>query len=370
MIDKKLLRNFDYPLLIIVVIISIIGIIVITSATQYNATGDPYYFTRRQGTFFVVGLMLLLAVLSIDYYSILRVAKPLYYVNLMLLAAVFLPHIGRTSQGAQRWISLGIIDLQPSEFAKLIIIITLAKYLVDREETIESFYDLSIPLLHVGVPVGLIFLQPDLGTAMVFGAIFIGILFFHKVKFRYIFGLIGLGILMMIPMWFFLQDYQRNRLIAFLNPGDLDPLGDGFQLWHSLVAIGSGGTTGKGLFQGTQNQLDFLPEAHTDFIFSVVGEELGFVGALVVIILYLLMIYRILKIAYVSKDSYGTIICGGIAAMFLFQLVINVGMTVSMMPLTGLPLPFISYGGSSLIMNMLAVGLALNIGMRRHKILF
>lgn len=370
MIDKKLLRNFDYPLLVIVILIAIMGLIVITSATQYNATGDPYYFTFRQGMFLIAGLLLLLAIVSIDYYSILRIAKPLYFLNLILLSAVFLPYIGRTSGGAQRWISLGFIDLQPAEFAKLIIIITLAKYLVDREEHIKAFYDLSIPLLHVAIPMGLIFLQPDLGTAMVFGAIFLGILFFYKVKFRYIGGIIGLGLLLLIPLWFILQEYQRQRLIAFLNPTDIDPLGTGFQLWHSLVAIGSGGTTGKGLFQGTQNQLDFLPEAHTDFIFSVIGEELGFVGAVILIVLYLLMIYRILKIAFISKDLYGTVICGAVATMFLFQLVINVGMTIGLMPLTGLPLPFISYGGSSLITSMLAIGLVLNVGMRRHKILF
>ncbi|ACB84118.1 rod shape-determining protein RodA [Natranaerobius thermophilus] len=372
MFDKKLLRNFDYTLLIVVLLISVIGVIIITSATQLNPTGDSYYYTRRQIAYIAAGLLVLLTMLSIDYHSILRIAKPLYIINLLLLTAVFVPGLGRAAGGgAQRWLSLGIIDIQPAEFAKIIIIITLAKFLVDQKNGIEDIYDLILPIGHVLVPMGLIFLQPDLGTAMVFIAILFGGLFFYRVKLKLLGYLIGAGILVGVPsFWLLLHEYQRQRLIVFLNPSNIDPLGDGFHLWQSMVAIGSGGITGKGLFEGTQNKLEFLPEAHTDFVFSVIGEEFGLIGASIVLLLFLILIYRILKIAYLSKDFYGTVICGGVATMLLFQMVVNVAMTVSMMPVTGLPLPFISYGGSGYLMNMMAIGLVLNVGMRRHKIMF
>ncbi len=372
MFDRKLLRNFDYTLLITALLISVVGVVIITSATQINPTGDQYYYTVRQSAYIVVGVFVMLGAISIDYHSILRMARPLYVLNLILLSAVFVPFLGRAAGGeAQRWLSLGIIDIQPAEFAKLIVIITLTKYLVDHKDGINDIYDLIPPILHVAVPVGMIFLQPDLGTAMVFVALLFGIMFFAKVNIKYLVYLVGTGLLVGIPsMWLLLHDYQRERLLVFLNPSNIDPLGDGFHLWQSMVAIGSGGITGKGLFQGTQNKLEFLPEAHTDFVFSVIGEELGLIGAIAVIILFLVLIYRILKIAYVAKDLYGTVLCGGIATMFLFQMLINIGMTVSMMPVTGLPLPFISYGGSSYLMNMMAIGLVINVGMRRHKIMF
>ncbi|OWZ83964.1 rod shape-determining protein RodA [Natranaerobius trueperi] len=371
MFDKKLFRNFDYPLLIITLLISIIGIVIITSATQVNPTGDPYFYTKRQAMYMGVGLISMLFVLSFDYHNILRLSKPIYIINLLFLGAVFIPFLARSGGGAQRWVSLGIIDLQPAEFAKLFVIITLSKFVIERKDQIHDMYDLIPPIVHAMFPMGLIFLQPDLGTALVFVAILLGVLFFSKVHLRLLGYLVGGGALIGIPsLWFLLKEYQRNRLIVFLNPSDIDPLGDGFHLWQSMIAIGSGGITGKGVFEGTQNKLEFLPEAHTDFVFSVVGEEFGLIGATFVLLLYAALIYRILKIAYLSKDIYGTVICGAVATMFLFQLTVNVGMTVSIMPVTGLPLPFISYGGSSYLMNIIAIGLVLNIGMRRYKILF
>ncbi len=372
MFDRKLLRNFDYLLLISVILISVIGLVMISSATQINPTNDPYYYTKRQAMYVAAGLVLLMTILSIDYHGILRFARPLYYVNLLILAAVFVPNIGRAGGGARRWISLGIIDLQPAEFAKIIIIITLTKFIIDKyQDNIEDIYDTIPAIIHVALPMGLIFMQPDLGTAMVFVAILFGVLFFARAKIKVLLALIGGGIAVGVPaMWLLLQEYQIKRLTVFINPADIDPLGDGFQLWQSMVAIGSGGLTGKGLFQGTQNKLQFLPEAHTDFIFSVIGEELGLVGAVVVIFLFVFIIYRILRIGFLAKDMYGTVICGAVATMLLFQVVVNIGMTVSMMPITGLPLPFLSSGGSSYLANIIAIALVLNIGMRRHKILF
>jgi len=272
--------------------------------------------------------------------------------------------------GAQRWINLGFFNLQPAEVAKLLIIVTLADML-SRRKRLEKPVDLIVPALHVGVPTAMIFIQPDLGTSLVFIAIFLAMVFiagFPWKQLALICGIGGAG--SVVALWPLLGEFQKLRLISFINP-DLDPTGSSYQVIQSIIAIGSGGPVGRGLFEkATQSQLRFLPEQHTDFIFAVVGEKFGFVWAAVVLALYCYLLYRILLTAMHARNSFGTLICVGVASMLLFQLLVNVGMTIGIMPVTGLPLPFVSYGGSSYLINMAAIGLVLNVGMNREKIQF
>jgi rod shape determining protein RodA len=233
----------------------------------------------------------------------------------------------------------------------------------------SQIFSIPLFLLHVCVPMLLIFKQPDLGTALVFIVIYFGMLYMAGANWKHLLIVACSGIAIFPLLWSRLLDYQKMRLIVFLNP-EVDPLNHGYQLKQSIIAIGSGGVSGKGLFEGTQARLQFLPAQHTDFIFSVLGEEFGFLGAVILLLLYLFLIYHILKIGSFSKDIYGALICSGVATMILFQILVNIGMTLSIMPVTGLPLPFMSYGGNSMLINMLSIGVVLNIGMRRHKIQF
>jgi rod shape determining protein RodA len=284
----------------------------------------------------------------------------------LLLAAVLV--VGRSSLGAQRWIGLGPLgQFQPSEIAKLVIVITLAKHLTDRAGPYRSAWELLPFLGHVALPMLLIFKQPDLGTAMVYGAIFVGMLYAAGARQRDLATLGGAGVLLIPILWRFLKEYQRRRLLAFVHP-NLDPLGAGYGIIQSKIAVGSGLAWGKGLFLGTQGVLRFVPEHHTDFIFSVIGEEVGFVGAMVLLGLFLLWVFRGLRIAAVARDRFGALAAVGVVSMVAFHVFVNVGMTVGIMPITGIPLPFISYGGSALMTMLWATALLLNIGMRHQRV--
>lgn len=367
MFDRKLWRNFDYPLLIIMLLICAYGLLVISSATQ-NYSEDPLYYVRKQAVLIVVGLAAIIFLLCIDYSNFSRLSRYLYVGNIVLLILVLF--IGKETAGSQRWIDLKFFDLQPSEFAKLIVIITLARYLESKEGELDNPLNYILAFIHIALPMVLIFKQPDFGTSLIFLAILFGMLFMAGAKIKHLLITVLLGVLSFPLLWMNLKDYQKMRLIIFANP-EMDPLHYGYQLIQSVIAIGSGKEWGKGLFaESTQNMLNFLPAQHTDFIFSVLGEGLGFVGGVALLLLYLLLIFRILKIAMAAKDTFGFLICTGVASMFIFQILINIGMTMSIMPVTGLPLPFMSYGGSSLLVNMSAVGLVLNVGLRRQKILF
>ncbi len=366
MFDRKLWRNFDYPLLFIVLLISFYGLVVLSSATR-NYSVDPLLYARKQFIWALAGLFAMFIIISIDYTNFSRLHKYFYVANILLLISVL--YIGTEVYGSQRWIDLNFMLLQPSEFAKLIIIVTLARFLESKEGELGDIKILVLAFIHVAIPVFIIFRQPDLGTSLVFLAILFGMLFLAGARTKHLLLIIFAGIAAFPVLWMNLEEYQKMRLIIFTNP-EIDPLDHGYQLIQSVIAIGSGGTFGKGLYQGSQNMHDFLPAQHTDFIFSVLGEEFGFIGAAVLLALYLLLIYRILKISMYAKDTFGFLICAGVASMFIFQILVNVGMTISIMPVTGLPLPFLSYGGSSLLANMLAIGLVLNVGLRRHKIMF
>ncbi len=368
MFDRRLFRNLDYLLLIAVLAIMAVSLVIITSATLANPFGDPMFYVKRQAIRFLIGFIVLIVVISIDYTQFYRFSHYLYGLNLVLLVAVLF--VGKQTGGAQRWIDLRVFELQPSEFAKIIIIISLARHLASREGNFDSLFSVVPSFIYVFVPIGLIFLQPDLGTSLVFIVILFGMLFLAGVRMRHLLTYAIGGAAIGLPLlWFKLKTYQKMRLMVFLNP-DTDPLGHGYQLMQSMIAIGSGGLRGKGIFEGTQNQLEFLLEQHTDFIFSVLAEEAGFIGGVVLILLFMLLIFRVIRTAYIAKDTFGALICIGVATMLTFQILVNIGMTIGIMPVTGLPLPLMSYGGSSLLMNMIAIGLVLNIGMRRHNIMF
>lgn len=363
--SRRLLRYVDWTLLGATLALLAGGAVVLYSATQSSA--DPGAFVKARALHAGIGLMLLAAVAVIDYQVIARAWRPILVGTLLLLGAVMV--VGKTSMGAQRWIPLGPLGgFQPSELAKLALIVTLAKH-IDGHPELQSWRSLVPVLLLAGIPIAMIVMQPDLGTAMVMTAIAAALLFTGGAPLK-VLGAIGAGTVAFVPLlWPMLHDYQRRRLIVFIDPG-VDPLGAGYALIQSKIAVGSGQLFGKGLLHGTQNLLNFIPEQHTDFIFTVVGEELGFVGALIMLVLFAVWLWRGLAIAAQAKDRLGMLIAAGVVAMVAFHLFINVGMTIGLMPITGIPLPFISHGGSALIVMLMACGLLLNVGMRRKKILF
>jgi len=392
-----MLRRFDYVLLAATLGLLGLGIVLIYSATlpspgQPATNLEPDGPVVRQMVYALLGLVLVFLVGLVDYRILEEVLfrtrasrasiegatfrqrflasflHPLYLLNLGLLSMVFL--LGRVTQGAQRWIHLGIFDLQPSELAKLLVVITLAKYLADQEEEIKSFRSFLVSLMHVALPMLLVYLQPDLGTTLVLGVIWLGMVILAGARFLHLAALAVPMLLAMPLVWIYiLRDYQRQRLLIFLNPY-LDPLGAGYNPIQSLISVGSGGLSGKGLTAGTQSQLHFLRIQHTDFIFSVLGEELGFLGAICLFILFGILLARILAIAAKAPDAFGQLLASGVAIMIFFQSFINIGMNIGLLPVTGIPLPFISYGGSSLITLLLAEGLVQSIAMHPRRLGF
>ena len=304
--------------------------------------------------------------MNFDYKILHRYGNHFYVFNLILLILVML--VGQTALGAQRWIALGPISIQPSEFSKLIMIIALAA-MMEKRGRVRTLSDLAPIAVYVGVPFLLVLKQPDLGTSLVFLAIFLGMVFVAGIRLRILFTIFGLGLAVLPVLWHFLKDYQKMRILVFMDP-NVDPLGAGYHIIQSKIAIGSGLLFGKGLFGGTQSQLNFLPENHTDFIFSVVGEELGFVGCAVLLLLYLIVLWRGIRIAQDASDTFGRLLAVGITSMIAFHVLVNVGMTMGIMPVTGIPLPLMSYGVSSLTTNIMAIAILLNIQLRRQKLLF
>jgi rod shape determining protein RodA len=348
--------------------IIVISLVIIGSATHINTPSDErYWFVQRQGIFAIINGLLIFFLLNFDYKMLQHYGNRLYIFNLIMLIAVMV--LGQSALGAQRWIQIGPITLQPSEFSKIIMIISLATILEDKIGKLNTFRDLLPVAAYLGVPFLLVLKQPDLGTSLVFLAIFVGMIFAAGVNLRLLAMIFGGGIACLPVVWHFLKDYQKMRIMVFIDP-NVDPLGSGYHIIQSKIAIGSGMLFGKGLFGGTQSQLNFLPENHTDFIFAVVGEELGFVGAAILLILYLILLYRGVKIAREASDNFGMLLAVGISSMLAFHVLVNVGMTTGIMPVTGIPLPLMSYGVSSLTTNMMSIGILLNIYMRRQKILF
>lgn len=361
-------RRWDWTIILSTLLLVFFGIVAIGSATHINQTG--FHFSTlvvKQLIFFILNVLVVIGLQFLDYHKLKNWANGIYIITiLMLLAVIF---VGTSALGAQRWIQLGPITIQPSEFSKLLMIICMAKMLSSRYEQLNSFKSLFIPAIYVGFPILLVFMQPDLGTSLVYIAIFIGMVFVSGIHMRLVRIIGTVGTLLMPLAWFVLKDYQKQRILVFINP-DIDPFGSGYHIIQSKIAIGSGTILGKGLFNGTQSQLNFLPENHTDFIFSVIGEELGFIGCSIVLMLLFLLIYRSISVAYTCNDKFGMLLAVGIGSMLAFEVLVNVGMTMGIMPVTGIPLPFISYGVSALTTNMISIGILLNISNQRTKYMF
>ncbi|MDF9408309.1 rod shape-determining protein RodA [Pelotomaculum isophthalicicum JI] len=392
LIQSRFLKKLDHTILISVSMIILLGLIVIYSATKPTEllpvagsvakSADPFAFVKRQIIFVFLGIGMMCMMLYIHYEDLIKHMKSLYIINLIMLGAVIF--FGVSELGAQRWISIMGFHFQPSEFSKLIIIVCFAAFLTSRKKKLNRFRDLLPSFAFFGVPIMLILKQPDLGTALVFFAVMFGMLFVSGANPRLLVLIIvvALGAVSLwiwahfwleanrgVQLWMPLKDYQLNRLIIFINPWQ-DWHGAGYNVIQSQIAIGQGGFWGRGLFQGSQTHGDFLPIQETDFIFSVVGEELGFIGAVILLTLYFIVIYRCILITMNAKDDFGTLLAAGVVSMLTFHVLVNVGMTCGIMPVTGIPLPMFSSGGSSMITNLAALGLLLNINMRRQKIMF
>lgn len=379
--DSRLLRHVDYSALLLTVLLIGMGMPIIASAVKAQGdspTGDLF----KQGMAAGLGFLLMALLALIDYNEFPKLARALYYINLLLLLLVRVPGIGINSKGAYRWIHFGPLQFQPSEPAKVIMLITLANFLakyMEDHERLDKWSDLILPTLHVLPAAALVMLQPDLGTSLVFIVMLAAMLYMAGVPGWRLAGIAIVGITLVsgiayadlhwhvkIPL---LQDYQIKRLACFVDPS-ADPNDACYQVTQGRIAIGSGGLWGKGLEKGTQNQLGFLVEQHTDWIFSVLGEELGFVGGTALLLVYFLLLARLIIIAINAKDHFGLLLATGVAAMFGFHVAENVGMVLGVMPAAGIPLPFISYAPSALLTNLAALGIALNVFMRRHTIMF
>jgi len=357
-------RRFDFVLFGTTLLLIIFGIMMIASATT-NAI-DPDLISRvpDQILYAVIGLMLVFVLTAVDYRLLGGVHNWLYLLILGLLVLVLaLGVVGEA--GAQRWINVGI-RIQPSEIGKIVIIITLGQLLSTQYQNMNSFMTVIISLVHVAIPASLVFIQPNLGTTIVFGIIWFSMAWAAGLKLRHI-GFMVLTLLIIAPVAFTqLEDYQKGRIITFLLP-DSDPDAQ-FNIRQALISIGNGGLSGLGYANGTQSQLRFLRVRHTDFIFSVIAEEFGFLGGVVVMIALAIIILRILKGARTASDPLGSLICYGVAAIIFFQTTVSIGMNLNLIPVTGLTLPFISSGGTSLLSMLAGIGLAESVIVRRRRI--
>jgi rod shape determining protein RodA len=363
-IDRRLVAHFDWTLFLLAVAFVSIGIATIYSA-NYNMTEDHAGgLPSRQLVWFGLGIIAMLTALAFDYRYIDRLAYPFYGAMLLLLILVLF--IGHSGGGSQRWINLGFFRLQPSEPAKLAIVLLMAKYL-QSDEPPRGFRlrDLWVPFALVAPLVLLTLVQPDLGTAIILGVVFLSMLLMGGLRPRSFLCLVAAGMTLLPIAWQFLKAYQRQRILTFLDP-DRDPLGAGYHVIQSKIAIGSGRLFGKGYLGGTQNRLDFLPAQHTDFIFAVFSEEWGFVGCVALLLLYLAFIIYSLRLIERAKDRFGGLLVFGMAAIFFWHVAINVAMVAGLMPVVGVPLPMVSYGGSSLASMMFALGVMINVSMRRY----
>ncbi len=355
--------NFDWSFLGLILVLCLLGLMTLFSSVYVNSI-EIFY---KQFIFFGIGLAVALILTILDYRIFERLAWPIYFVVVALLVAVDI--MGIIALGAQRWLKLGPVNLQPSELAKFAIILILARYFSkDRAAGPQGygFRELMPVFVIVGIPMILTFLQPDLGTAGMIGFVAASVIFYCQIRWR---TLISIALMFFItaPIAynFLLHDYQRDRVKTFLDPSR-DPLGEGYHSIQSMIAVGSGQLFGKGYLEGSQSKLEFLPKHHTDFIFSAFAEEWGFLGAMIVLILYVVLIFMGVDIARKSKDKFGSILAIGAVSLIAWHVIINIGMEIGLLPVVGVPLPFFSYGGSAMVTNMLAVGLLLSVSFRRY----
>lgn len=372
---RSTLWQVDWVLVIGVLALSAIGSLLIWSAT-YNRTaltdGNQHAFLLRHALNFAIGLVLAVLAAVSDHRRLRILAPVLYAASVVGLVLVLVPGVGAVINGSRSWIQLPGMSIQPSEFAKLAVIVGMALLIAEKGETNHRearTIDIAQAIAVAAIPVLLVMLQPDLGTVMVLGSIVFGIVAVSGVPKRWMLGIVTAATVIAVLAIQFnvLKKYQLARFTAFADPAS-DPQGIGYNVNQARIAIGNGGVFGQGLFHGSQTQNAFVPEQHTDFVFTVAGEELGLIGAGAIICLFVLILWRGLRIAVNARDAFGRLIATGVVCWFAFQAFENIGMTLGIMPVTGLPLPFVSYGGSSMLAGLLAVGLLQNIHLRSHQV--
>ena len=361
-IDRRLVSSFDWPLFVLSIGLALLGIMTIYSATCSVDEECSRYLATKQSYWLVIGMVMMVATFSVDYQRLNRWAYPIYAAVVILLALVLV--IGISSGGSQRWLDLRLFAFQPSELAKLVLVLVLAKTLCYYEPG-YTLTALGVPLMLCAPVLLLVLLQPDLGTAVLIFLIAMVVVVMSGLRIRSLLYFTVAATATLPVGWQFLKPYQKTRLWTFMNP-ESDPLGAGYHVVQSKIAIGSGQLWGKGYLQGSQNRLEFLPEQHTDFIFSVFAEEWGFSGCLLLLAGYALMILLALRVVRRAQDRFGVLLATGMTAILFWQFTINIGMVTGLMPVVGIPLPLISYGGSSLVTTMVAVGLLISISMRRN----
>ncbi len=362
-------KSPDYCLFAVVIILLSIGTCMIFSSSFIMADkwyGDSYYFLKKQIIYAIIALIVLLFSMNIDYHFYKKVSTPLLIISIILLSAVFIPGVGRSAGGAVRWVKFGILSFQPSEIAKFALILYMSESMTRKGmNDLKTFAKGILPsLIVIGVIFVLILKEPDFSTALIILGISFVMLFIGGTKIIQLFTLMAAA----IPMGALIllrEEYRKVRLLAFLDPWK-DPLDSGFHVIQSLVALGSGGITGVGLAESRQKYF-YLPDQHTDFIFSIIGEELGFIGTVFIVVLFALLLWRGYRIAVQSTDNFACLLATGITFVIVFQSMINIGVVTKMLPTTGITLPFISFGGTSLIINMLCIGILLNISRFKLK---
>ncbi len=371
------LKRFDFILFLTTILLCVFGFIIISSATMSKLSGSEPYL-KTQFIAFALGLIILFALVLIDYDIYGHFYLPIYGITLVLLIYVLINPVSASEWGDVRsWIAIGPVVFQPSELAKFGVIISVSKYIDINKDDLNNPAVLIRILVFAFIPIALILMQPDLGTALVFIFFISVMIFIAGLDRKYIITVILIGLILLIvglvSFYYIMQDYTPNedyridRIVAFFYP-EIDPEDTGYQVIQSKTAIGSGMLYGRGLYEGVQNQLGYLPTKETDFIFAVIGEELGLVGGLLLLTLYALLLYRLIKISKHSSNMFGSLIVSGITAMLFFHIFENIGMTMGLLPVTGIPLPFISSGGTFMLVNMVSIGLCLSVGMKRGKI--
>ncbi len=364
---KKMLKNVEWGILVCTTLLIIIGLVALFSSTQ----NSNYEELKKQILWVIISIPVMICVILLDYNFLSKLSPILYGISLLLLIAVLFTE---PINGASSWFNIGPFSFQPAEFAKIAIVLFTADVIVkiqkrDKDE-MNRFWKLGLILLSVAVPVLLIIKQPDYGTAFAFIVAMIFMLFVAGIKRRYIFtAILLIVILVPIAYFFVLPEHAKARIDVYLNP-NLDPRGAGYNIIQSKLAIGAGQFLGMGLLKGNQTQLGYLYPKTTDFIFAVIGEEMGFVAGAAVIILYMVLVIKAIKVAKTAKDDIGAYISAGIAGIFFFHMIENIGMTMGLLPITGIPLPFVSYGGSSLLTNLILIAILLNISGRRQRTMF
>jgi len=359
------MRGVRRSIFLIVMVLMAVGIVMIYSASAiyaFEKMGDSLYYIKRHLIYIGIGLTLMFLAMSVNLRIVKRAARPIMIVALLALVLVLVPHIGRETSGARRWFRLGFFNFQPSELMKLAMVVYIADLVSRKEKVIKNFIrGFMPPLIVLGVAAGLILLEPDLGTAVTISLVAIMMLYVSGVRQSHIIGCVLAGLPALYVLMFSVP-YRRKRIMAFLNPW-ADKRGSGFQIIQSFVALGSGGFFGVGLGQSRQ-KLFYLPASHTDFIFSIIGEELGFIGTASIVALFAAFLWQGMRVAFKAGDTFNRLLAFGIVSMISIEALINIGVTAGALPTKGLPLPFISYGGSGLIFHLAAVGLLLNVARR------